>query len=162
MVLLVNKVNKERVDKQHPKIVLQHEYENSRLMQNDLRPDFMFVEEFKQHLVYSWFLVKIQKDQYFDQRHKTNMKKYNETILLANPCRDFVVSILTNLNSAMLVWSKREKQGSQTTDSFIHQQTETFKFWNQGLYYIERMLKDPKIAGYEDNKNFSVEIIDQK
>lgn len=156
---LVIEVNKERVDKKQPKIVLQHEYENSRLMGNELRPDFMFVEEFKQHLVYAWFLLEIQKAQNFDKRHRNNMRKYNETILLANPRRNSVVSILTNLKLAMFFHTKRDKD---TSDSFIHEHTHTFGFWEDGLYYIERMLKDPKIAGYEDDKNLNVEIIDHK
>lgn len=162
MVLLVQKINEERESNRQkkPKVVLQHEYENSKLMLTSLRPDFMFVEEFKQHLVYAWFLLEIEKDLTFDKRHKINMRKYNEEILLSNPCREFVVSILTNLNCAMLFWSKREKLNDDTC-SFIHEQTVTFSFWDQGLYYIERMLKDPRIAGYEDDKNFSVEIIDE-
>lgn len=122
----------------------------------------MIVEEFKKHLVYAWFVIEIMlAKNNFDRKHTAKTKRSNEEILLANPRREFVISILTNLDTAMLIKSTRS-ESSSSGEKFHHELTMTFSFWDQGLFYIDQMLNNPNLAGYSDDSNFSVKIIDNK
>lgn len=127
--------------------------ENSVIMKN-FRPDLIVVEEFKEHLVYALFVVEIQLKEN-DNDHIIQTLKYNEEILLANPRRQFIISILTTLEKTMLMKSSR------VGDIIIHERSTKFDFWDQGLNYIYDMLANPSKAGYDANLNFTVEIDEQ-
>lgn len=126
------------------------------------RPDYIFIkisEPDEINLLYACFMVELMVGKSLDKKHMGKLMLYNEDVLNANPSREFIISVLTNLNDMLLL-----KSEVCTNDNAEYEIKHTFSkhmnFWKHGVKYIRQLHNLPITAGYDDDKNFSIEISD--
>lgn len=124
------------------------------------RPDFYFITKNRPSRLYAPFIVELQVGE-FDNNHKGKMATYNSMILETSVRRNFITSILTNLEEMIFVKSSRI---APLSDTFKHDFSDEKKFWLDdtsglsGLNYIQQMLDTPEIVGYDEQLNFTISI----
>lgn len=116
---------------------------------DNLQPSFVFNQEnMPTNPFYCSFMVELQtKD--IDVEHKGRLLQYHKLFLLANPDRQYISSLLTNLKSAVIIKTKREDD-----DSIEHFEWPEIPFWPNktslyGLRLLNKMIKDPECVGYD-------------
>ena len=124
-------------------------------LHDDLKPNFAFVKNGERSVVFVPFVVELQLDKNIDNAHMGKIFRYNIEILKANPRRQFITSVLTNLDTMYLAQTTRD---SKKPHYLSHKLSSEFKFMDKGLLYIQQMLKYPKQVGYDENFLFSIEI----
>lgn len=90
-----------------------------------------------------------------DNSHMAKVILYNEEVLGSNPCRTFIISVLTNLLDMVLI--KSELVLDEKGKSFIiHRISQHINFWTQGYKYIIQMYNLPETVGYNEMNNFQI------
>lgn len=92
-----------------------------------------------------------------DKKHKGKLMLYNEEILNSNPSRQFIISVLSNLNDMILLKTKVVPSTDEQCE-FIHEFSKHINFWVHGVKYIKQLHNLPKTAGYDEAYNFSIQI----
>ena len=101
---------------------------------------------------YCLFVAELQINT-IDSEHKGRLFQYMDSILEANPCRESIVSFVTNLRNIVFAKSKRSGR-------FIdHFEFEEIAFWPSenssynGLNVIKHMINNPeKSVGYKSDQ----------
>lgn len=131
-------------------------HENRELIRTK-RPDFAFFLKNKPHPLYAPFVVELQVGN-FDNEHKAKVIRYNLSILEVHTHRKFIISVLTNLENMLFIKTER------CENYFSHFISVNTKFWYDGtskicgLHYIQQMLDEPHIVGFDEKLNFCVDI----
>ena len=96
---------------------------------------------------YCSFMVELQATD-IDVEHKGRILQHHNLFLLANPCRKYITSLVTNLKSAVIIKTKREN------DSLEHCEWPEIPFWPNktslyGLRLLKNMINEPECVGYD-------------
>lgn len=126
-------------------------HEDRYIMEN-LRPDFLAIDNVKISLVYAWFVFELQTKKTIDYEHKGKTINYNIQVLEANVRRSFIISVVTNMSIMHLVKSER------TVNGIRHLISKEIEFWPLGMSFILQMLDNPSKAGYDPSIIFRINI----
>lgn len=120
---------------------------------HQVNPDFVLNEKnMPRRPFYCLFVAELQINT-IDSEHKGRLFQYMDSILEANPCRESIVSFVTNLRNIVFAKSKRSGR-------FIdHFEFEEIAFWPSenssynGLNVIKHMINNPeKSVGYKSDQ----------
>lgn len=130
-------------------------------LDSEKKPDYIFIKDtasYKTNLIYASFVVELQVKTINDE-HIGKMLRYNEEVLYCNPARQFVISVLTNLEDIILIKSQPgPNKNGQFDDDIIHYVSKYINFWKHGVKYIKQMHSLPEMVGYDEQKNFSIKV----
>lgn len=126
------------------------------LKESGRKPDYIFIKRSGPHkinLFYASFVVELMvKTLDYDHMGKTVL--YNEEVLLSNPCRQFIISVLTNLLDMVLIKSEVFQLNGQSI--IMHRISQNINFWTVGYKYIIQMYNSPETTGYDEKNNFQI------
>lgn len=121
--------------------------------QPEKTPEFIFIENSGLNSNYACFGVDLKLDEILIDKYKGKMISFNKRVLEINKNRQFIVSLVTNLSVIHLVIS--QKRDGQIVHSIS---SNPWDFWTLGLMYLQVVLDEPKLVGYDDSFNYSIEI----
>lgn len=124
------------------------------------RPDFTFTKKSapeKLYLYYAGFVVELMVKK-LDDNHKGKLMVYNQEILNTNPCREYVISVLSNLDDMLLLKSTIKLAKKNEGFVIYHYFSKPINFWTDGYKYIKQLHNSPKTAGYDEKYNFTIMI----
>lgn len=79
------------------------------MFKRKLKPDFTFREKNMPTIPFYCSFVAELQIKAFDLEHKGRMFQYHEMFMRANPCRQNITSLITNLKSTQIIKTEREK-----------------------------------------------------
>lgn len=129
------------------------------VLKSERRPDYVVIPavEGKKKIspLYGLFAIELKLADLTindDDQHVEKLITYNDEVLSSHPSRGFITSVLTNLETMVLVKSTRG-------DTTAHQTSQPIEFWTDGIKCLKQMLDSPlDTAGYSDDFNFFIHV----